>query len=383
MGGYPLKVLMTKRKLSESVGWSEANGRRWVNQFKDYIPYIKDGNKVLFTEESKRILSIIKKMNEQGLNSSDIFEIFKVEGIPNNDFELNKIFEENSNKPVNSYNKDIAGTIPTQKDIVLPLLSILKDRKPWTTTMLNQGVADCFSLSEEQKNVTYPNSKDSIFTHRMRTTRYVLKKKGYIDEVSKFTFQITDEGFELLTDNEQDINEEIEELEKVIDPFEVIQEKVEDIENELINDLLEHLKQAHWRRLETIVVELMTAMGYGDGEVTEKTNDGGLDGIIKEDKLGLDNIYLQAKKWENSVGRPEVMSFSGALDAKGARKGIFITTSSFTAGAKEYAERLESKKIILIDGRRLAKLMIENNIGVNVKRKIVIKEVDFSYFEGE
>lgn len=384
MGVYPLKVLMTKRKLSESVGWSEANGRRWVKQFKEFIPYIKEGNKVLFTEESKKILSTIKKMSEQGLNSSDILDIFKVEGIPNSDFELNKMVEKITNKqPVNIYNKDIANTIPPQKEIVLALLSLLKDRKPWTTTMLNQGVADCFSLSEEQKNVIYPNSKESIFSHRMRSTRYILKKQGYIDEVSKFAYQITDEGFELLTDNEQDIHEEIEELEKVIDPFEVIQEKVEDIENELINDLLEHLKNAHWRRLETIVVELMTAMGYGDGEVTEKTNDGGLDGIIKEDKLGLDNIYLQAKKWENSVGRPEVMSFSGALDAKGARKGIFITTSLFTTGAKEYAERLESKKIILIDGRRLAKLMIENNIGVNVKRKIVIKEVDFSYFEGE
>jgi len=382
VGVYPLKVLMTKRKLSESVGWSEANGRRWVKQFKEFIPYIKEGNRDLFTEESKKVLITIKKMSELGLTSSDILEIFKVEGIPN-DTELKKMVEKNTNKPMNIYNKDIAETIPTQKEIVLPLLSLLKDRKPWTTTMLNQGVADFFSLSEEQKNVIYPNSKDSIFTHRMRATRYVLKKQGYIDEVSKFTYQITDEGFELLTDNEQDIHEEIEELEKVIDPFEVVQEKVEDIENELINDLLEHLKNAHWRRLETIVVELMTAMGYGDGEVTEKTNDGGLDGIIKEDKLGLDNIYLQAKKWENSVGRPEVMSYSGALDAKGARKGIFITTSSFTSGAKEYAERLETKKIILIDGRRLAKLMIENNIGVNVKRKIIIKEVDFSYFEGE
>ena len=115
-------------------------------------------------------------------------------------------------------------------------------------------------------------------------------------------------------------------------------------------------------------------MGYGDGQVTEKTNDGGFDGIIKEDRLGFDNIYVQAKSWENTVGRPEVMSFSGALDAKGARKGIFITTSSFTKGAEEYAERLESKKIILIGGKKLAKLMIENDIGVSIKKKFVIKK---------
>ncbi|WP_121613937.1 restriction endonuclease [Mesobacillus foraminis] len=374
---------MSKKKLSESVGWSEANGRRWVKQFKEYIPNIKEGNKVFYTEDSKRILAIIKKMSEQGLSSSEILDSFKLEGIPSTDVEINKAVEKNILKSSNTYNKDIAETIPNQKEIVLPFLTLLKDKKAWTTTMLNQGVADYFSLNEEQKNVTYPNSKDSIFTHRMRSTRYRLKKQGFIDEVSKFTYQITDEGLELLAENEQDIHEEIEELEKVIDPFDVIQDKVQEIENELINDLLEHLKQAHWRRLETIVVELMTAMGYGDGEVTEKTNDGGLDGIIKEDKLGLDNIYLQAKKWGNSVGRPDVMSFSGALDAKGARKGIFITTSSFTTGAKEYVERLESKKIILIDGKKLAKLMIENNIGVNVKKKLVIKEVDFSYFEGE
>ncbi|MBY6054754.1 restriction endonuclease [Cytobacillus firmus] len=378
-----MKVFLTKKKLSASVGWSETNGRRWVKQFQQYIPCIKEGKKVFYTEESKNVLSTIKKLSEQGLSSSDILEIFKKYGIPNSESELTKLVAKNTSKSLNIYNKDIAETIPTQKEIILPMLSLLKDRKPWTTTMLNQGLAEYFLLNEEQKNVIYPNSKDSIFTHRMRSTRYSLKKQGYIDEVSKFTYQITDDGFELLSDNEHDIHEEIEELEKVIDPFEIIQEKVEDIENELINDLLEHLKQAHWRRLETIVVELMTAMGYGDGEVTEKTNDGGLDGIIKEDKLGLDNIYLQAKKWESSVGRPEVMSFSGALDAKGARKGIFITTSSFTTGAKEYAERLESKKIILIDGRRLAKLMIENNIGVNIKKTVVIKEVDFSYFEGE
>jgi restriction system protein len=186
-----------------------------------------------------------------------------------------------------------------------------------------------------------------------------------------------------LNDNSKEINDEIEELEKFIDPFEVIEDKVEEIEDELINKLVDELKKGHWRRLETIVVELLTAMGYGDGQVTEKTNDGGLDGIIKEDKLGLDNIYVQAKRWENTVGRPEVMSFSGALDAKGARKGIFITTSNFTKGAEEYVERLESKKIILIGGKKLARLMIENDIGVSIKKKFVVKEVDFSYFEGE
>ena len=210
-----------------------------------------------------------------------------------------------------------------------------------------------------------------------------MQKQGYIEEVSKHVYQITDDGLALLSENFEELNEEIEELEMVVDPFDVIQEKVEEIEDELITRLVNELKKAHWRRSETIVVELLTAMGYGDGQVTEKTNDGGLDGIIKEDKLGLDSIYVQAKRWENTVGRPDVMSFSGALDAKGARKGIFISTSTFTKGAVEYVERLESKKIILIGGKKLAKLMIENDIGVSEKKEIVIKEIDFTYFEGE
>ncbi|KKI91858.1 hypothetical protein WQ54_12645 [Bacillus sp. SA1-12] len=273
--------------------------------------------------------------------------------------------------------------IPSQKELVIPLLSVIRDKKPYTTTMINNGVAEYFKLTDEQRSITSPDSKEFIFSQRMRQARFSLKKQEYIEEVSKYTYQITDDGLQLLNDSFEEIEEEIEELEHVIDPFEVIEDKVEEIEEDLINDLIDHLKQAHWRRLETIVIELLTAMGYGDGEVTEKTNDGGLDGIIKEDKLGLDNIYVQAKRWENTVGRPDVMSFSGALDAKGARKGIFITTSTFTSGAREYVDRLESKKIILIDGKRLARLMIENNIGVSIKKKFVVKEVDFSYFEGE
>jgi restriction system protein len=250
--------------------------------------------------------------------------------------------------------------------------------------MINEGVIDQLGLSEEQLNITYSDSKEFIFVHRMRSARYSLKKEDYIEEVSKYTYQITEEGLELLHDNSKEKEDEIEELEKVVDPFETIQEKFEEIESDLIKDLIDHLKQAHWRRLETIVVELLTSMGYGDGEVTKRTNDGGLDGIIKEDKLGLDNIYVQAKRWENTVGSPEVMGFSGALDTKGAKKGIFITTYNFSKAAEEYVERLvDVKKIVLIDGKKLAKLMIENNIGVSNKKKFVVKEVDFSYFEGE
>lgn len=366
---------MTQTALSHRVGWSEATGRRWIKIFKQFIPVRYEKNSKFFDEEAFKVVSIIKEMSENGYSSNEILESFKQYGLAKSSQQLTERMK--------SHERSIANTLPNQKDIVIALLNFLRDKRPYTTTMINDGVATQFSLTDEQKNATYPDKKDSIFGSRMRLARYSLKKQEYIEEVSKFTYQITDDGLQLLNDDINEIKEEITELESVVDPYEIIQDKVHEIENDLVNDLIDHLKQAHWRRLETIVVDLLTAMGYGDGKVTERTNDGGLDGVIKEDKLGLDNIYVQAKKWENTVCRPDVMSFSGALDAKGARKGIFITTSSFSQGAEEYVGRLETKKIILIDGKKLAKLMIENNIGVSIKKKFIVKEVDFSYFEGE
>ncbi|WP_084822018.1 restriction endonuclease [Bacillus sp. SA1-12] len=373
------KGYMTQTALSNKVGWSESSGRRWIRLFKQFIPSYKEGKNRYYNNKSFQVLLIIKQMSEKGFSSTEILKIFQSKGVPTSLDDL-PVFNDTG---LNGHLNNQITIIPSQKELVIPLLSVIRDKKPYTTTMINNGVAEYFKLTDEQRSITSPDSKEFIFSQRMRQARFSLKKQEYIEEVSKYTYQITDDGLQLLNDSFEEIEEEIEELEHVIDPFEVIEDKVEEIEEDLINDLIDHLKQAHWRRLETIVIELLTAMGYGDGEVTEKTNDGGLDGIIKEDKLGLDNIYVQAKRWENTVGRPDVMSFSGALDAKGARKGIFITTSTFTSGAREYVDRLESKKIILIDGKRLARLMIENNIGVSIKKKFVVKEVDFSYFEGE
>ncbi|MDV2683953.1 restriction endonuclease [Alkalihalophilus lindianensis] len=219
----------------------------------------------------------------------------------------------------------------------------------------------------------------------MRSVRYSLKKENYIDEVNKLTYQITNEGLELLKESKGEIKEEIEELEKVIDPLTIVKGKLDELKNELANNLLKQLQSIHWMKFEDIVVELLTVMGYGDGKVTQRSNDEGLDGVIKEDKLGLDNIYVQAKRYaaNNSVGRDVVQSFSGALDGKGARKGVFMTTSSFTENARKYAERLEAKKIILIDGTKLAKLMIDHNVGVDVSNTFVVKAIDYDYFKDE
>ncbi len=375
------KTYINQSTLSSKLGWSEATGRKWITEFQEFVPPKMVGKSKMYDDNAYKVLVTIKQLSDKKFTRGKILEIFKEEGVPETEDEVEKIIKAYS--VLDELGQSLVDSIPSLKDLIIPLLNVMRDRKPFIASMLNKGVAEYLSLTDDQLSIAYPESKETIFTSRMRASRFSLQKQSYIEEVSTHTYQITNEGIELLNNNNVDINEEIEELEKVIDPIEVIQENVEEIEEELVNKLVNELKKAHWRRLETIVVELLTAMGYGDGQVTQRTNDGGLDGIIKEDKLGLDNIYVQAKRWENTVGRPEVMSFSGALDAKAARKGIFITTSSFSKGAEEYVERLESKKIILIGGRKLARLMIENDIGVSIKKKIVLKEIDFSYFDGE
>lgn len=153
------------------------------------------------------------------------------------------------------------------------------------------------------------------------------------------------------------------------------------------DELLAQVRAATPSFFEQLVVDLMLAMGYGGsrkeaGKATQATNDDGIDGIIKEDKLGLDVIYLQAKRWSNTVHRPEIDKFIGALTRQRARKGVFITTSDFSAGAREAALGLDIK-VVLIDGVELARLMVENNLGVSVKQVYEVKQLDSDYFAEE
>ncbi|WP_206075998.1 restriction endonuclease [Marinitoga lauensis] len=158
----------------------------------------------------------------------------------------------------------------------------------------------------------------------------------------------------------------------------------------MVEDILNHLYNVSFDKFEEIVLDVLVKMGYGgtfeNAKMnTKKTRDGGIDGIINEDRLGLDKIYIQAKKWNENqiIGRPEIQKFSGALDTPGANKGIFITTSSFSKDAIDYVKRLNNKKIILIDGKQLANLMIDFNVGVYVQSSFEIKKIDTDYFEGE
>jgi restriction system protein len=168
-------------------------------------------------------------------------------------------------------------------------------------------------------------------------------------------------------------------------PQEVLEEAYQTLRQELSTELLSQIKAGSPSSFEQTVINLLLAMGYGGtlqdaGQSLGKAGDEGLDGIIKEDRLGLDVIYVQAKKWENPVSRPEIQKFAGALQGKRARKGVFITTSSFSQGAREYAESIESK-IVLISGQELAELMIDYGVGVSTGRVFEIKRIDYDYFE--
>jgi restriction system protein len=378
--------LFTKTKMSELVGWSETNGRRWVKNFKEHIPCVKHRNRTMYTLESLRIMKFFRRMNEAGFTIPEIKQILNDQGLPKNENEEEIMVSSNKSEiAYREFDEQIKDTIPSIGEMMIPYLELIKDGKAYSASEITEKLVEFFKLSEEQRLMKYEKNSDIILLSRIRHVRYSLKKENYIEEVNKLTYQITADGLDLLNESNSEIKEEIEELEKVVDPLTVVKEKIDDLNNELADNLLKQLRNVHWIKFEEIVVELLTVMGYGDGKVTQKTNDEGLDGVIKEDKLGLDNIYVQAKRYaaNNSVGREVVQSFSGALDGKGARKGVFITTSYFTDGAKRYAERLEAKKIILIDGIELSKLMIAHNVGVGINHTFVVKTIDYDYFKDE
>jgi restriction system protein len=177
------------------------------------------------------------------------------------------------------------------------------------------------------------------------------------------------------------------EEEKEKTPEELLETAYQQINDQLASDLLKQIKALLPALFEKIVVDLLVGMGYGGtirdaGQAIGKSGDEGIDGVIKEDRLGLDAIYLQAKKWENTVGRPEIQKFAGALQGQRAKKGIFITTSYFSKEAYDYISRIDTK-IVLIDGEQLARLMIDHNIGVTPISKYEIKKMDSDYFSDE
>jgi len=301
--------------------------------------------------------------------------------------------------------------IPDFQSIMLPVLELLGDKEEHTLHEMKTKISDKFDLSEEERKELLPSGSQVIINNRISWVRTYLKKAGLLESPKRGTFVITKRGIETLNSKPEKINiayleklpkfkewrndyssrdKKVEEIvaadltnEKT--PQELLDYSFQKLTNELSIELLDIVKKCSPAFFESLVIDLLVKMGYGGskreaGKAIGKSGDGGIDGIINEDKLGLDTIYIQAKKWENTVPVKEIRDFAGALLGQKAKKGIFIATSTFPKSAYDYVTNIEHK-IILIDGNKLTDLMIENNLGLSTEMKYEVKRIDTDYFE--
>jgi restriction system protein len=302
--------------------------------------------------------------------------------------------------------------IPDYQSIMLPLLKVVADNKEYRLQELIEILSKTFKLTDDDRKEMLPSGQQRIFDNRVAWARTFLKKAGLVESPRRAFVKITERGLKVLSENPDFINvrflrqfpefiefqttkketnetEFDEQSESTETPEELLETAYLKIRKSLAQELINKVIQLPPAFFEKLVVELLVKMGYGGsikdaGKAIGKTNDEGIDGTIKEDKLGLDIIYIQAKRWQpgNTVGRPEIHKFVGALAGQGAKKGIFITTSSFTKEAIEYQPRNETK-IVLIDGDQLSQMMIDHDLGVSSTNKYEIKKIDHDYFGDE
>jgi restriction system protein len=302
-------------------------------------------------------------------------------------------------------------TIPDYQSLMLPVLRFLKDGKEHNIGEVVDSLADNFNLSTEERQQLLASGQQTVIRNRAGWARTYLKMAGLISSTRRGYFRITERGQEVLASKPERIDvkyleqfpefvafrelrhERPDEAPLPVDastdatPEEALVAAYGRLRLDLEAELLDQVKGASPSFFERLVVELLVRMGYGGtlrdaGQAVGKSGDGGIDGIIKEDRLGLDVIYIQAKRWDATVGRPDIQKFAGALQGHRARKGVFITTSSFSSDALEFASRIDSK-IVLIDGAALAKHMIDHNVGVSVSRSYEVKKIDSDYFNEE
>jgi restriction system protein len=296
--------------------------------------------------------------------------------------------------------------IPNYEAIMLPLLRFAGDKQEHSRQEAIAYIENKFGLSEAERKELLPSGRDRLIGNRVGWSTTALKKAGLLESTKWAYFKITDLGLNVLEKNPTEINSKfLEQFPKYVEfrsirkdkgkelipetgtsqtPQELIEDGFQKIKNDLSVELLGSVKHSTPTFFEKLVVELLLAMGYGGsrkdaGEAIGKSGDGGIDGIIKEDKLGLDVIYIQAKRWENPVGSKEIRNFVGSLVGHKANKGVFITTSSYTKDALEYVKTI-NHKVILIDDELLTELMIDNNIGVSKVQSYEIKKIDLDYF---
>ncbi|MFN0069676.1 MAG: restriction endonuclease [Limisphaerales bacterium] len=299
--------------------------------------------------------------------------------------------------------------VPDFQSLMRPLLEFISDGKEHTMMECKEAIAGLLGLSKEDQAEVLPSGRQTVLLNRLHWAKSHFRMAGLLESAVRGVFRITDRGRAVLKLHPDRIDlrvlrqqpgyeeargprkgkpakaAETADEEPSLTPEEAIEEAHQKLRAGLADELLARLKAASPAFFERVVVELLVRMGYGGsrrdaGEAIGKSGDEGIDGIIKEDRLGLDTIYLQAKRWENTVGRPEIQKFAGALQGFRARKGIFMTTADFSGEAREYAGRIDSK-IVLIDGRQLCSLMLDFGIGVSAVAAYEVKKVDNDYFD--
>lgn len=304
--------------------------------------------------------------------------------------------------------------VPDYQSLMLPLLKIAADGNEHSLSESVETLAQRFNLSDQDRKELLPSGKQRKFDNRVHWARTYLAKANLITPTGRSRFRLTEQGANVLKNNPPQINvkyleqfpefiefrnksnkingsteapQEI--IEKISQtPQEILDTSYQSLRQNLAQEILERIKNSPPKFFESLVIDLLIAMGYGGsrkdaGQAIGQVGDGGIDGIIKEDKLGLDAIYLQAKRWEGTVSRPIVQGFAGALIGRKARKGILITTSNFSQQAIDYANSIDNLKIILIDGEQLSQLMIDHDVGVTEESRYIIKKIDLDYFTDE
>jgi restriction system protein len=293
---------------------------------------------------------------------------------------------------------------------MLPLLKVASDGRDHSLAETRQGLATEFNLSAEDQEELLPSGRQSRFSNRVAWAKVYLQQGGLLLSSKRGHFQISERGQSVLKSpppridikfleqfpeflefraTKKEPENQPEKLAETGGESETPEEAIETadlkLRASLVAEVLARVKSGSPGFFERLVVELLLKMGYGGsradaGQAVGKAGDEGIDGVISEDRLGLDMVYLQAKKWDGTVGRPEIQKFVGALNGKRARKGVFITTGTFSSEAVGYVEHIDPK-VVLIDGRRLAQLMIDFEVGVATARTYRLKRVDSDYFE--
>ena len=304
--------------------------------------------------------------------------------------------------------------LPKYHQMYRAFLEVLMDGKIHSLKEVKKHVIKCFKLSDDQLAELLPSGRRTIFENRISWCRTYLSKAQLIDSPGKGQYKITKNGIRIYNENSAIDNKTLKQFPTFVEfisrntsisdnqkqeentetnddetPQETLERMYLKINQSLANDVLEEVCEMNPYKFESLVVDLLVKMGYGrlqyKSHVTRKSGDEGIDGVVTADKLGFDSIYIQAKRYNKdySVGRPDIQKFVGALAGQGAQKGIFITTSTYTKDAITFAGKNLNYKLVLIDGNRLAELMLEYELGVSTQYTYQVKQIDRDYFSEE